>query len=433
MQGYGSGGYTFFRFSDDDYDDDKLKLFARYVRSMQDYCEERGIAFLYAMSPEKARIYDEYVPDTLLGELPNSAERLKKLLDAEGVNYVDQADAIVAAKDGGAQVFNKVYDAGHWNSEGMHAGAQAIVDKLQSMGFSIDDIDLSDYVRRFSRQSVLPASNYPVDEVTFSYELEEPTSGTAFMTGYVDDLVMSADYHSSWYYENDNRPDDPSVLMFQGSYYNTQGTMLHHQFSRFAMVHDYQNVYALAYYVDVFDPDIVVFENSDYTFSNTYYSSDYLYWANLPPLYSAFESLPVLGEERGDALRYDPDSPIANFRMVIPGTVHEGEDSSDYEEAYVYVFAGDRVLGTVSNWDESYWWGAATDDLAELGEVTVAVVFQGRQRLFSCPLAGDLSGGAGEDIGIVDLGAPLEEYADDDPDTWLGHARSVPFWTVVLE
>ena len=430
---YGKDGYTFFRFSDEPYDDDKLQLFARYVRSMQDYCEQRGIAFLYAISPEKARIYPEEVPDTVLGELPSSASRLKELLDAEGVNYVDQADAILDAKNQGAQVFNRTYDAGHWNSEGMHAGAQAIVEKLQSMGVDVDDIDLDDYAKEYRRQNALPASNYPIDETTFSYRLGDAESGTTLMEGYLDNLVMNRQYTSSWYYENDNRPDDPSVLMFQGSYYNTQGTMLHHQFGRFAMVHDYQNVYALAYYVDVFDPDIVVFENSDYTFSDTYYSSDYLYWANLPPTYEEFADLPVVQAEEGACLRFDPTGAIANFRMVVPGTVVEGEDSSDYEEAYVYVLAGDRVLGTVSNWDESYWWGASTADLAEVDEVTVAVVFRDRQRLYTCPVRGDWDGAVeGGDDGSLDLGAPLGEYADGDPDTWLGRARSVPFWTVEL-
>lgn len=421
---YGKDGYTFFRFSDAAVSDEYLESFAAYVKSMQDYCQQRGIAFLFALSPAKMRVYSDEIPDTVSWS-PTDIERLKAYLDEFDIEYVDQGDAVIEAKQRGVQVFNKVYDAGHWNSDGMFAGAQAIVDRLQELGFDVDDIDIANYYRANEQQKVLPASNYPIDEQTFKYQLADPSLGAELIDGFMSNLAVNSSFRTTSYFANDNHPNDLSVLMMQGSYYNTQGTMLQHQFDSFARVHSYQNIFSLPYYIDVFDPDIVIFENADYVYSSNYYRSDWLAELDLPEVFGNVADLPVVSETMGPALTFDPESTIVNF-SVDTSSIGDTEGSG----ASAYVLIGDRILDTVSNRDGIFWWGVKTSELEEAREAVVVIVCSSRQYVFACPLekarASAKSLEEGEDSETSSIPDLVREG------TWLEGISDVPFCSVVL-
>ena len=64
------------------------------------------------------------------------------------------------------------------------------------------------------------------------------------------------------------------------SYMNEYGTeYLKNGFGEYIYVHDYQNVLNFPYYVNMFQPDCVIFEVAEYTFSNEYF--DYEKMKNL--------------------------------------------------------------------------------------------------------------------------------------------------------
>lgn len=367
---YGDDGYVFFRFNDTDFDERFVDEYASYIKDMQSYCLDRDIPFLYVISPEKWRMYPEYIPDAV-GELPSSTAMLKERLDALDVNYIDLGEAVMDAKEKGVQVFNRVYDAGHWNTEGMYAGSQMIIDRLQEMGLKVDDIDLRDYEPVYTEQFTLPASNYPIDEMTYKYEVKEDASQGRIVEDFQQNLEMDERHTTFGYFMNPERVDDASLLMFQGSYFNTQGTMLQNQFSRIAQVHDYENIFNLAYYVDVFRPDVVVFENADYTVTDAYYSQESLESVELPPAYGEFSSLPAVEEGQAGALEYDSAVKVANFAMQLPGL-----------PTAAYVLAGDTVYDLVLREDGLWHWGAASVNLEGMDEVTVAVIENDQRHLY---------------------------------------------------
>lgn len=355
---YGEDGWVFLRYDDTSYPDEFINAFASYIRGMQDFCAERGKPFLYVMSPSKTRIYPEFVSKSI-GELPSSDVKLRNALDERGVNYIDLADAIFERKNDGVQVFNKVYDAGHWNTEGMYAGSQMILDKLQEMGVNVDDVDLSDYDRIYRHRTSLLAANYPIDEETYTYEIKEDAHPGKLIEHYGDNLEMNEFNTVFNYYENDYR-DTPSMLMFQGSYFNSQGTILQNQFSRIAEVHDYENVIDFPYYYDIFQPDVVIFENADYTANGLHYNLENLQSASLFPVYSSVEHLPAQDMGMGSELTYEARLAVANFSFEWEGP----------EISAAYVRVGDKIYDT-SMKNGVIRWGAdaATikdDDIAEI-------------------------------------------------------------------
>ena len=376
---YGTDGYVFFRFGNTSYGADYVSAFADYILQMQEYCEARGIPFLYVISPEKTRIYEEYIPD-YVSELAHSTEVLIPMLEERGINYVDQGEALLKAKEVGVQVFNVAYDAGHWNTEGMYAGVQMIIDRLQEMGIPVDDIDISEYEKVYTEQTSLPASNYPISVTTYKYGIKNGVSHAAVHDGeFNEGLELHPSYRSNSYYTSE-QDEECSVLMFQGSYYNTQGTMLQNQFSEFAMVHDYMNVFNLPYYLDVYQPDVVIFENADYTVSNSYYSYDGLMSTELPPVFEEFDGFSQQACDETVSFEYDAGKNIASFVV-------------DWLEAapavdYVYVLVGDSVHEAIRQQDGTYLWGAQSAWLDGVDGVTLVGVdvSGGTMLTVQCPL-----------------------------------------------
>lgn len=359
---YGEDGYVFFRFENTVLDQDYITAFADYVLEMQEYCEARGIEFLYVISPEKARVYEEYIPE-YVSEIAFSTDLLIPLLEERGVNYIDQGEALFEAKATGSQVFNVVYDAGHWNTEGMYAGSQAVIDALQELGVNVDDIDVSAYEKVYEEQTSLPASNYPIWETTCKYEIMSDAANAAqrnddFNSG----LVLNEIYRTAHYYTS-TQEEDCSVLMFQGSYYNTQGTMLQNQFSTLATVHDYGNVFNLPYYVGVYQPDVVIFENADYTVSNSYYAHESLLSTRLPSLLSLYDDWAIVDCGAFASFEREEGVSISSFYYSWPEDL-EGID-------YSYVIADGFVYEAAGQSDGRYLWGALSSALDEVDEVTM--------------------------------------------------------------
>ena len=72
-------------------------------------------------------------------------------------------------------------------------------------------------------------------------------------------------------YIKGNRDSLPKALVFQGSYLNGREKYLADRFSEYISVHNYQNIFDIDYYYNMFQPDIVVFEVAEYTINNTYF------------------------------------------------------------------------------------------------------------------------------------------------------------------
>ena len=61
-------------------------------------------------------------------------------------------------------------------------------------------------------------------------------------------------------------------------------------FGEYVYVHDYQNVFDLDYYFNIFKPDCVIFEMAEYTFSDIYFEYDKMMELDMNPTISEIES-----------------------------------------------------------------------------------------------------------------------------------------------
>jgi alginate O-acetyltransferase complex protein AlgJ len=125
------------RYGVDEGDWDMRKLFRR-VRRLQDSLEARGIAFFFVITPHKAAVYPDSMPDALCGPQESPGVAYEMALDAmreNGVHYLDgfahTMDALALHED--IRLFPK--GGIHWNKLGAFYAAREILetaDRLSS-------------------------------------------------------------------------------------------------------------------------------------------------------------------------------------------------------------------------------------------------------------------------------------------------------------
>ena len=98
--------------------DEDLRRAAAALRQLQDALAKRGTAFVFLVSPNKAAIYPEYLPEGFVhpaGQRPKTAyERMLPLLRSEGVHVVDGHAILQEEK---ARSSHPLFPPGgvHWN------------------------------------------------------------------------------------------------------------------------------------------------------------------------------------------------------------------------------------------------------------------------------------------------------------------------------
>lgn len=106
---------------------------ARIIRIQQEYVEAKGMTFAFTLAPNKNTVYPEYMPDRLAPTgLPSNRERLAQALEKQGVNYIDLAAVLTAAKDEGLLYH---YHDTHWNETGALVGYRAIMENIWQDGY----------------------------------------------------------------------------------------------------------------------------------------------------------------------------------------------------------------------------------------------------------------------------------------------------------
>lgn len=270
---YGTDGYVFGAgITTEDGFSDYHVAFADMVLQLQTYCEERGVPFLFVFNPAKPAVLTEHLNSGINYDR-TWVDRFFAELDSRGVNYVDNTVTLREATANGAVVFNKKYDANHWNDLGAFYGTNAMLQALKARLPNTHVNTLEEFAVGEQTMTSLPVSNFPINEQVPQMELL--TTLTDLTDQYKPSLTMHPSYRTFGYYINEQRraESSPSALVFQGSYMNNYGQKyLQNAFSEYVMVHDYQNVMDLPYYFNIFKPDCVIFEVAEYTFSNGYFS-----------------------------------------------------------------------------------------------------------------------------------------------------------------
>lgn len=268
--------------------------FADMVLKLQTYCEERDVPFLFVFDPAKPAVLTQYLPE---GQ-NYDREWVDLFLDSlkeRGVRYLDNTETLREETAKGEVVFNKKFDANHWNDLGALYGTNEILRTLQEDIPEVHVNQAEDITVDEVLKDTLLVSEFPIDEMVPSISVDMQCEDRS--EEYRDELSLNENFNEFGYFYNSDRAEEgaPRALVFQGSYMNEYGYQyLMNGFSEYIYVHDYQNVIDLPYYFNIFKPECVVFEVAEYTITNEYFDYERMEAMNLN---STFESALDRGEE----------------------------------------------------------------------------------------------------------------------------------------
>lgn len=274
---YGQDGYVYFGLYQKNYNE-HTKQFTKSLKDIKDYVEGRGGKFYVLINPEKTSVYTEHLPK---GVNYNRTwmENIENDLTNYGINFIDNTDEL-KKRSKTEQVYNKKFDAGHWNDIGAFYGVNNLLeligkDYTDVKPHNIEDFNVTKEVRKY-----LPTSKFEVNEEVPVLTLKQQYSD---LTEKYDKEVNRDIQQNHFSYIKGNKDNLPKALVFQGSYLNGREKYLADRFSEYISVHNYQNIFDIDYYYNMFQPDIVVFEVAEYTINNTYFTSEKMSSMKLSP------------------------------------------------------------------------------------------------------------------------------------------------------
>lgn len=307
--------------------EDYHRNFALMVAAMDRYCKDRGVEFIFVFSPEKLSVMRDKAP---VGFNYNNEwkDEFLKILEDNSVAYVDNTAILTQKYKEGEMVFNKQYDAGHWNDLGAFYGVNCILEKMKEFYPDVHINEKDEFVISTQHDVSMQIATMKIEEDTPKFSLKNKAENIA--RKYKSELVFDKNYHTFFYTKN-ARVTSPKTLVFQGSYMNKQGNkFMSNALNEYIAVHDYQNVLNFSYYFNIFEPECVVFEVAEYTFLDMYFSKEGVASFNLNPALSTFDGYSVVNRNVNDAvINVESGSVVDNISVSV--------DLKDISYAYLKI------------------------------------------------------------------------------------------------
>lgn len=332
---YGKDGYVFFNAERQPEFNEYHATFIDMIEKIQDYCEARNVPFLFVFEPAKISVLQDELQEGI-NYNNDWVQDFMKELDRRDINYVDNTSLLKEKMEEGENVFNKKYNAGHWNDLGAFYGVNNVLDALKAWypTIHINQKDEFDITERLNTS--LMVSEFPIHE----YEpVFTPKAKVDDITDrYAKDIVLNEQFPHFQYVINEKRKEEgaPKALVFQGSYMNEMGyKFLENSLGEYIAVHDYQNVINFDYYYNIFQPDCVIFEVAEYTVNEDYFSQENMEKMVLNPKEEGLEeNSEVISEELNKS----------DFTAEKNGSLYNIEvQNLDKDAEYVYMETNDNI------------------------------------------------------------------------------------------
>ena len=364
---YGKDGYVFGAgvTTENNFGDFHI-AYADMVKAIQDYCDARGVPFLFVFNPAKPAVLQDKIADGI-NYNREWVDLFLAELDARGVHYVDNTVTLREATERGEKVFNQKYDANHWNALGAYYGTRASLEALKERCPDIHIGDLSEFDVSTEKKTSLLVSEFPIDE---DVPVIRKKVSEYWRDGF-GSLRLDAQNHVFGYRVTPTRKEEgaPRALVFQGSYMNGYGgDYFMNAFGEYIYVHDYQNVIDFDYYFNIFNPDCVIFEVAEYTFSDHYFNYEKM---------KAIDYAPTLDSLSADAYRevtYLSDAWEVTTEDALTTLTYHTEETA----RYVWIRVGDRIYDAVEACEGGYRLTLKTEDY-EAGKDTIRIFLSTEQ------------------------------------------------------
>lgn len=268
-----------------------LDAYLNQLLAIQRYCQERSIDFRYMYLPHKSYVYADEKPR----DYPQRAEHrmlMKERLQNSPLDIIDMQNYLSKLAAQGTRVFNRQYDVYHWNEYGAYKSMeymltqlsldhpeimQAIIHSLPKETqeeFDPDKLTVSEALPEHfyfgqTEEPYLLGVKFPIHEqvpsISFKRKLYQDNS--------YDFASLPRSYHQPhiWSMKNTQLTEGLKLFALQDSYMNSGWPYLIPAFKEYDKVHSYMNAHNFDQYVNVFQPDVVLYEQADYSSTQDFY------------------------------------------------------------------------------------------------------------------------------------------------------------------
>lgn len=241
-----------------------------YLKNTNEYLQAKGIPFVFMICPDKKSVYGDYFPEYIHvnEENPHTLELLKEKLDEAEVPYVIPIEEFrEAAKT--TQIYNKKYDCAHWNDLGALYGLQLVGEKFKEQGSAAPILSEEDYNLSFVEVKTMEFIDISINEQVPYYTLvDKPELST---NQNLEGALKRVDGTSVQHYKNPDAKSDETILVFHDSFLQSNKKYFVNNYKEVYLI-SRQNYEGIQYYVNVLQPDLVLYENAERAFADDLYA-----------------------------------------------------------------------------------------------------------------------------------------------------------------
>lgn len=336
-------------------DPEYMDSFVNFLEKTNDYLQSRNIKFLYFLAPDKKSIYPEHFPKSINVKEDESTviEYMTSRLKSTDIDYVIPYEELLKAKESEV-IYNKKYDATHWNEFGSIIGQGILDEHIRSYFDDVKPLTRDDYTLDFEKRTNLDQSDFPIDDDVPVFTLITDTSQNA--SGYLASGLKIEVPTFYAHYMNPEVANGKRLVIFTDSYFATYSKFYNNRFSEVYYIHR-QNYEYVQYIVNLLFPDVVIFETAERSitgemplladFSDYYYEDSYVKATELGVADSGTGdiSYTVLENEGinidGNKLYIDPNS--GDSIVSVTGFLSGYDDTKDLD---IYLLIDGNYLET---------------------------------------------------------------------------------------
>lgn len=269
---YGKDEEVYYHFENQVPDEKFVERFNDYLLVIDRYLEGKGVDFVFAINPAKNHIYPNEVPDSVHTAYGN-IDYLQTLLKKNDITYVDNIDYFQKIKPE-QRLFNKKFDVGHWTDYGAVLGISHMIEPFREKHPTIGPIDFDSLSSYTQTEKYLPTSNIIINEEILSYKNKnrQSVNPEGYAQKLAKELKINPSYRTFVLSQNPNNKKAPSMLIFRGSFMNRKEFIYTDSFREVIGIHNYENIYDIDYYLNLFKVDVVLFEIAATAFSPEYFN-----------------------------------------------------------------------------------------------------------------------------------------------------------------
>lgn len=248
----------------------ELKNYSNAMQSLSTYLADRNIAFYYMQCYGKDSIYPEYYVEGVrqYGNISRVNQITAELTENTNVTIIPLYEELMQNKKNELLYF-KATDPAHWNEYGAHIGYTTLLKTIQKDFPQISYLDSSDFnITQLEENADIYGFAYPHSEINLYYNRKEPHAIETDAA--IIDPAGIIDYGDhTHYYQNPDCGNELRILLVGDSYIRQfiKGHIAE-SFSETLSI-DWINLSNLDEIIDIYKPDILVFESAESCLDNT--------------------------------------------------------------------------------------------------------------------------------------------------------------------